>query len=34
MAAREGLQSRLSESLRRLSENGGSGFSLGENVLV
>jgi len=37
MAAREGLHctnSRLSESLRRLSENGGSGFSLGENALV
>ena len=37
MVAREGLHyanSRLSESLRRLSENGGSGFSLGENALV
>ncbi|QCE03204.1 hypothetical protein DEO72_LG8g1226 [Vigna unguiculata] len=36
MAAREGLHctnSRLSESLRRLSENGGNGFSLGENAL-
>jgi len=37
MAAREGLHctnSRLSESLRRLSENSGSSFSLGENALV
>jgi len=37
MAARESLHctnSRLSEILRRLSENGGNGFSLGENALV
>ena len=37
MAAREGLHcmsARLSEVLRRLGENGGSGFSLGEHALV
>jgi len=37
MAAREDLyytSARLSEVLRRLGENGGSGFSLGEHALV
>jgi len=37
MAAREGLHctiARLSEVLRRLGENGGNGFSLGEHALV
>jgi len=37
MAAREGLHctiARLSEVLRRLGENGGSEFSLGEHALV